>query len=149
MREPLYRSRRDRMLFGVAGGLARYLSIDASIVRIVWALLVFAGGAGILLYLVAAIIIPEEPEHLDASTAAAGLGTAGTAGAAGAVDRSPNARTDMGNGPIILGVVLVVVGAWLLAQRFIDIDTRDVWPVVVVVLGLVLVLGSLRGRPRS
>lgn len=144
MRERLYRSRRDRMLFGVAGGLARYLNIDASIVRIVWALLVLAGGAGILLYIVAAIIIPEEPENLDASTTAtAGLGTAG------AVDRSPNARTDMGNGPIILGVVLVIVGGWLLAQRFIDIDTRDIWPVVVVVLGLVLVLGSLRGRPRG
>ena len=43
MREPLYRSRSDRMLFGVAGGMARYFDIDASVVRIIWALLVIAG----------------------------------------------------------------------------------------------------------
>ena len=131
------------MLFGVAGGLARYLNIDASIVRIVWALLVIAGGAGILLYIVAAIVIPEEPEVLAGSA-----GMPGPAGA-GALDRSPNTRTDLGSAPIVLGVVLVIVGAWLLLERFIDIDTRDIWPVVVVVLGLVLVVGSLRGRGRG
>ena len=58
MSKRLYRSRDDRMLFGVAGGMARYLDIDPSIVRIVWALLVLAGGAGFLLYIVAAIVIP-------------------------------------------------------------------------------------------
>ena len=47
------------MLFGVAGGMARFLDLDPSIVRIVWALLAIAGGAGILLYIVAAIVIPE------------------------------------------------------------------------------------------
>jgi phage shock protein PspC (stress-responsive transcriptional regulator) len=57
----LYRSRDDRMLFGVAGGMADWLDIDPAIVRIVWALLIFAGGAGLLLYIVAAIVIPEEP----------------------------------------------------------------------------------------
>src|SRR5689334_7140903 len=55
----LYRSRDERMLFGVAGGMARYVDIDPSIVRIIWALLVLAGGAGLLLYIVAAIVIPE------------------------------------------------------------------------------------------
>jgi len=57
----LYRSRDDRMLFGVAGGMADWLDVDPAIVRIVWALLILAGGAGLLLYVVAAIVIPEEP----------------------------------------------------------------------------------------
>lgn len=61
MRERLYRSRTDRVLFGVAGGFADWLDLDPALVRIVWALLVLAGGAGFLLYIVAAIVIPEEP----------------------------------------------------------------------------------------
>ncbi len=61
MRERLYRSRTDRVLFGVAGGMADWLDVDPSVVRLVWALLVLFGGAGLLLYIVAAIVIPEEP----------------------------------------------------------------------------------------
>jgi phage shock protein PspC (stress-responsive transcriptional regulator) len=59
--ERLYRSRDDRVLFGVAGGMAEYFDLDSSIVRLVWALLVVLGGAGLLLYIIAAIVIPEEP----------------------------------------------------------------------------------------
>src|SRR5829696_7269424 len=61
MRERLYRSRTDRMLFGVAGGMADWLGIDPSVVRLVWALLVLAGGVGLVLYIVAAIVVPEAP----------------------------------------------------------------------------------------
>lgn len=61
MHERLYRSRTDRVLFGVAGGMADWLDIDPSVVRLVWAILVLFGGAGLLLYIVAALIVPEEP----------------------------------------------------------------------------------------
>jgi phage shock protein PspC (stress-responsive transcriptional regulator) len=78
--ERLYRSRDDRMLFGVAGGMADWLDIDPAIVRIVWALLIFAGGAGLLLYIVAAIVIPEEPlERADFPVPMSGTPAAGTA----------------------------------------------------------------------
>ncbi len=53
----LYRSRTDRMLFGVCGGLGRYLNVDPTIIRIVAVLLVFCGGIGILAYLIMAIIL--------------------------------------------------------------------------------------------
>jgi phage shock protein C len=61
VREPLYRSRTDRVLFGVAGGVAEWLDVDPAVVRLVWALLVVFGGAGLLLYVIAAFVIPEEP----------------------------------------------------------------------------------------
>ena len=157
MRERLYRSRTDRMLLGVAGGLARYLDIDASLVRIVWALLVFAGGAGILLYIVAAIVIPEEP-------VASGVGdlppqpgdptpvTDAVAGAApGAAAGQPwgyrggAERRERAGGAVLIGVVLVVIGAWLLLQRFLpEIDAEFVWPILLVLLGGALVIGALR-----
>src|SRR5512143_2295390 len=61
VRERLYRSRTDRMLFGVAGGMAEWLDLDPAVVRLVWALLILAGGIGFLLYIIAAIVVPEEP----------------------------------------------------------------------------------------
>jgi phage shock protein PspC (stress-responsive transcriptional regulator) len=63
MSERLYRSREDRMLAGVAGGVAEALDADPSLVRIVWALLtIFTGGLAFLVYVVMAIVVPETPE---------------------------------------------------------------------------------------
>jgi len=57
----LYRSRDDRMLAGVAGGLAELWDADPSLVRIVWALLVpLTGGIALVVYVVMAIIVPED-----------------------------------------------------------------------------------------
>ncbi len=56
----LRKSRTDRKICGVCGGLAEYLNLDPTIVRLLWLLLVFCAGTGILAYIVAAIIMPEE-----------------------------------------------------------------------------------------
>lgn len=59
----LYRSRTDRMVGGVLGGLAVYLSMEATLLRIIFALLIVLGGfgPGIIAYIVAMAIVPEEP----------------------------------------------------------------------------------------
>lgn len=58
----LYRSRKDKVLGGVCGGIAEYLSVDPVVVRLVGAIVVLISmGMGILAYLIAWIIIPEEP----------------------------------------------------------------------------------------
>ena len=57
----LYRSRRDRMVSGVCGGLAEYFGVDPIIVRLAFVLITLAGGSGILAYFVLAIVVPEEP----------------------------------------------------------------------------------------
>ena len=57
----LYRSRSDRILFGVCGGLGEFFGIDATVLRIIFALLAIFGGSGILIYLVMFLIVPEEP----------------------------------------------------------------------------------------
>lgn len=55
----LYRNSEDKAIGGVCSGIAAYFNIDTSLVRIIWAILVFAGGTGILLYLLLWIVIPE------------------------------------------------------------------------------------------
>jgi phage shock protein C len=56
----LFRSRKERILGGVCGGLGNYLNVDPVLIRVVWAILFFAAGAGFLAYILAWIIIPEE-----------------------------------------------------------------------------------------
>jgi len=85
MVDRLYRSRDDRMLAGVAGGLAEMWGADPALIRIIWALLViFTGGVALLVYIVMAIVIPEEDDVWPVGSASAPTGTnaAGTPGAA-------------------------------------------------------------------
>ena len=66
MNDRLYRSRSDRMLAGVAGGLAERFDLDPSIVRVGWAILtILSGGIFLLIYIVMAIVVPEEPASAD------------------------------------------------------------------------------------
>lgn len=98
----LYRSPRDRMIAGVCGGFAEYLGVDPALVRILWLLTVFAGGLGLWLYIAAWIIVPERPATADEL-----------------------ARPRSSNSGVVWGVVLVVVGLFLLGRRF---DMFDFWP---------------------
>lgn len=56
----LYKSQYDRKLCGVCGGIAEYFNIDPTLVRIGWVLLVLCAGTGVLAYIIAAILMPEE-----------------------------------------------------------------------------------------
>jgi phage shock protein PspC (stress-responsive transcriptional regulator) len=58
--QPLYRPASDRMLAGVASGVARYFGIDVTVVRIVLAVLAVVGGVGVPLYLAGWLLIPDE-----------------------------------------------------------------------------------------
>jgi phage shock protein C len=59
----LYRSRTDRWLAGVAGGLGEYFDVDPTLIRLVWVVLLIPGGLpGLLPYLICWIVIPREPE---------------------------------------------------------------------------------------
>jgi phage shock protein C len=175
------------MLFGVAGGMADWLDVDPAIVRIVWALLIFAGGAGLLLYIVAAIVIPEEPlgfasgplptSEAPVAGASAATGTTGpgepvgvppTGGAVPATgwvtptafpsraaarearraERRATRGQRQGNGVVIFGLILVIVGGWLLLRMYFPLfDDRLVGPGFLVIIG-VLILVSALNRPR-
>ncbi|MEJ2010240.1 MAG: PspC domain-containing protein [Acidobacteriota bacterium] len=63
-RKKLTRSRTDEKIAGVCGGLAEYLDIDSTLVRLVWLATVFLGGWGVIAYIIAWIVIPEAPDPL-------------------------------------------------------------------------------------
>lgn len=57
----LYRSRSDRWVAGVCGGLGNYFNVDSNLIRLIWVLFTLAGGAGLLAYIIFVIVIPESP----------------------------------------------------------------------------------------
>ena len=61
MEKKLYRSKTNKKLCGVCGGIAEYFDIDPTLVRLALALAVFLAGFGVLAYIVAALVIPVEP----------------------------------------------------------------------------------------
>ena len=58
----LYRSNTNKMICGVCGGLGEYINIDPTLIRLIWAILA-CSGAGIIAYILAAIIIPQNPQE--------------------------------------------------------------------------------------
>ena len=63
----LYRSTKNRRLCGVCGGIGDYFNIDPVIVRLLWILFTLAGGGGIIAYIIACLIVPEEPQQESSS----------------------------------------------------------------------------------
>ena len=141
------------MVFGVAGGMADWLDADPAVVRLVWVLLILAGGVGLVLYLVAAIVVPEEPLGLPASpteTSASPEGNAQTdqsrweARQARRAARRAAREGRTGSAGIVIGVMLVFAGAWFLLQRYIPaFDSADVFPGLLIILGVALLVGAV------
>jgi phage shock protein PspC (stress-responsive transcriptional regulator) len=156
MRDRLYRSRDERVVFGVAGGVSDWLDIDPTLVRLAFVLATVFGGAGLLIYIVMAIVVPEEPlvaEAPAAAPAAAGGETAATPGpAAPFVDaraarraaRAARRAERSGNGAVIFGAILVLVGGWFLARRaFPALDSDLLGPAILILIGILLIVGAL------
>ena len=62
MKKRLYKSRVEKKISGVCGGIAEYFDIDATLVRLAWVVFTLLGGSGIIAYIIAAIVMPETPE---------------------------------------------------------------------------------------
>ena len=118
----LRRSRSDRVIAGVCGGLGRYLGVDPVMLRIAFVLLVVTAGFGILLYLIAWIAIPEEAEGED-------LGPA------------PEPRGDLW---WFVGVGLIALGGVLLIDRLVPWFDRVIAPLVLIGVGAAVLYRGTR-----
>jgi len=162
----LYRSRSDRQLAGVAAGMAEYLDIDPTVVRILWILAaVLSAGMLILAYIVLAFVIPEAPFGVTPNqgwTAPTGPAPAGTAPAQGwSTDWQTQANAERqarersrGRGPgaaVIVGTLLIVFGVIALADAVLPawVDTTVFGPALVIALGAALLVGALRRSDTS
>ena len=168
MADRLYRSRDERLIGGVAGGMAENLDLDPTIVRIGWVVLALIAPITPLVYFVLMFVIPEEPEagptpaitSADASSASVAPSTTAIA-ATSRSDREARrearhaARVARGgrgdrSAGVIFGVLLVLVGGWFLVRPYIPrFDIGVYWPYVVIGLGFVLIVAAARRRGPS
>ncbi|NOU47251.1 MAG: PspC domain-containing protein [Bacteroidales bacterium] len=146
----LHRNQHQKVIAGVCSGLAESLKIDTVIVRLIFVLLAVVVGGGIFIYIVLWIVLPENPVYFppqDAST-----------------DKSNDKQTEepLGQRPnfdfvaepadskknrrqLILGVVFIGLGMVLLLPSFFDnIDFADLWPLALIIVGIVLLRPSLK-----
>lgn len=147
MNKKLNRSVKDKVIGGVAGGIAEYFEIDPVIVRVLFVVSLFFHGAGFIAYIVLWISVPEASYIFETAT---NLGTSDTTAsdsgtkpdnAATAYFKSLDDKKMKRNRNF--GIVLLVLGCIFLADNFIPkIHFADFWPIVLVALGLSLLLNS-------
>ena len=160
MEKRLYRSRSDRMIWGVCGGLAKYFDMDPTIVRVVVVLSIFLGSFGIWAYIILAIVVPledskaaepkdtikENVEEMKETASELGREIQSTLkGEKGESEEVAKVRHRRRN---ILGIILVVLGILFILGNFNLFwwfNWGNLWPLILVAIG-VLIIFSIRRR---
>lgn len=158
-RRKLYKTNDGAMIAGVCAGIAEYLGVDVTLIRLAAILLTFMGGSGLLVYLIAAIIMPDkgsvdnrwrptgdERHYYDATT----------------IDKEENARhrageakrsfsgqepASSGGGLVLAAYILIGAGVYLLLSRYVNwrhllYTVRPFYPAILIGLGLLFLLNS-------
>lgn len=152
MDKKIYRSRNDKMMGGVCGGIAEYFNIDSTVVRLLAVLLFFAEGIGFFLYFISWVIIPEaaypdsntfndsdkdNDQREDKDFSSTDFGKADSSNGSG--------KTDSSNGSKLIGIGLIAIGLLLLVDKWVPyFHWRRFWPLILVGFGAVLVLKGVK-----
>ena len=159
----LYRSTTSRVFGGVAGGIAEYFDVDPIIIRMLFAVIAFAGGGGVLVYIILWIAIPPRPIfppnfHMggDSTSPPPPPGSFEAAAdqsqpyQAEPMNTSFTDREKSNRGGLIGGLVLITLGAIFLADKLIPrINFGDIWPLILVVVGAVLIATNFSDQKKK
>ena len=161
MEKRLYRSRSDRMIWGVCGGLAKYFDMDPTIVRVITVLSIFFGSLGIWAYLILAIVVPlenskaaepkdtikENVEEMKETASELGRELRSTlAGEEGESEEIAKMRHRRRN---TLGIILIVLGILFLLgslDLFWWFRWSTLWPLIPVAIGALIIFSTRRRK---
>lgn len=152
MAKKLYRSTTDKMIGGVAGGLAEYFDIDATLIRVLFVVIVFLGGGGILAYIILWIVVPQRPykipkdyqsksdneeegknefHHSAEDSESLNINSSGDA----TIETNTNSKQ------IWIAIILIVIGGLLLLDNiFPRFNFDHYWPVILIGIGIGLLI---------
>jgi phage shock protein C len=153
----LYKSRKNKTIAGVCGGIAEYFDIDPVVVRLIFILFLFIGGAAIIAYIIGAIIIPNPPEeYVEATDTKAPSPKPIQKEPAPATAPAPASKS---NGSLIIGIILVLVGAYFLMGNLPFLREYYWWfrwhlrdffvPGIFIVIGIILLVHGTRKNQKS
>lgn len=146
----LYRSRKDKIIAGVCGGMGEYFELDPTIIRIIFVILLIWGGIGILLYIVAVILIPENPSQVETRNKK-GIEkevSQRIEAAAQDIKKSFQGERKGLKGEQIFGLLVLLLGVVFLARNFFPwFGIELYWPIILIVIGIALFIsGSRKGK---
>jgi len=165
MEKKIYRSRSDKMIAGVCGGIGEFCDVDPTLVRLIFVVLVFL-GLSILAYIIAWIVVPLEPEEYKQAAGTpenvspAGLDTVPeredeyevVAYPASQAPVSPESQITGSQVPPpkdsggkrsanwSTGVAFIIIGSVILLDRFVHIPFGKLWPVALIIFGMWLLV---------
>jgi len=160
----LYRSTTSRVFGGVAGGIAEYFDVDPILIRMLFVIIALAGGGGVLVYIILWIAIPPRPFVPPVFNMGAGdqntpppppgnyesAAYTGQAYNAEPYNMNSSGEEKSNRGGLIGGLVLITLGSIFLADRFIPrIDFGDLWPLILVVIGAVLIVTNFTNQGKK
>ncbi|NPV10429.1 MAG: PspC domain-containing protein [Ignavibacteria bacterium] len=141
MNKKLYRSRQNKIIGGVCGGIGKYFDIDPVLIRLLFVLITLLNGAGLILYIILLIILPLEPFNPDEIeikdfTEIPDEKLVNTA--SDFTDRKEKTKK-------IFGIILLIIGTLLFLENFIDILDFEIFaPLIMILIGLYLIYDSIK-----
>ncbi|MFC2134871.1 PspC domain-containing protein [Bacteroidota bacterium] len=124
----LYRSREDKVIAGVCGGVAEYFNTDPIWIRLAAVVLLFIHGIGLILYILAWVLVPENPNQ--------------KIGRRTAIEKTfmdvSNGKKPR-NGSMIIGIILLIVGTMFLMDNLFHVDAVIMWAVLLIALGVYMI----------
>ena len=152
----VYRSIDSKLVSGVAGGLGEIFEIDPTLVRLLWVVAFFVtGGLALLAYLVMWAVVPTRTNLPGNDQPTAGVGADQAAAKPGPSAPAPPSNASRSRSAVIVGAVLIALGALMLADQVIRFSfwsgfgdlvelTIDYWPVLLIAIGVLILARQLR-----
>jgi phage shock protein PspC (stress-responsive transcriptional regulator) len=148
-RRTLYRSRTDSVVSGVSGGLGKYFDTDPVIFRILFVVLTFLAAGGLIAYIILWIVMPEEPfDYYNRNTHFKETETMENENSD--YRNKPYYNKPRNDGGLVVGVILIALGGLFLLDRLLPrIDFGDLWPVMLIVVGILIIASQVRKKSRN
>ncbi|MDO9535947.1 MAG: PspC domain-containing protein [Bacillota bacterium] len=150
MNNRVYRSHSNKVIAGVAGGLAEYFDVDVVLVRLLWVVAGFAGG-GILAYIIAWIVIPERDSIVNRKENIYSQNHEMETEPESVIEETEKTTSGQGTEQVrarrqrIFGLFLIGFGIIFLARQFLGIFFHSFWPVLLIILGVFLLIRDRKG----
>ena len=160
MEKRLYRSKSDRMIWGVCGGLAKYFDVDPTLIRIIAVLSIFISGAGIIAYIILAIVVPSESskaaepkdaikenvEELKKTASELGREIQSTFTGKDESEETTGVRYRRRN---LLGIIIIIIGVLFLMSSFNLFwwfRWSYLWPIIIIAIGLIIIVSARKKK---
>jgi phage shock protein C len=171
----LYRSRKDKIIAGVCGGIAEYFKVDSTLIRLAWALSFLMGGAGFFFYIIALIIMPQGSDYgaqyyhvenvaQNNQEEVSKEESPATEGETEDQQRQENEQNGQNHQnqqnkdmqttdsdekrSRFIGITFIVLGVYFLLEKLFDIHLHNFWPVLLIALGLYLLFKDKGGHAK-